>query len=139
MNMRTNIILVLATFLMLIGDALASEVVKCPTKNSDTKIFQIPSMFQTSVSIESTSDKSNPISLATYRSVGNGKCDRHIVAEYSVEGGNPNVDSLFFYKYNKKLNIITIVHWDINHRGIGTYGRLYQIYAYEKNANDQFE
>lgn len=29
-----------------------------------------------------------------------------------------------------KPNIFTIVHWDVNSRGIGTYGKYYRIYAY---------
>jgi hypothetical protein len=33
-------------------------------------------------------------------------------AKYTVEGGNPNVDSLFFYKIDSKLNIVTIIHLD---------------------------
>lgn len=42
----------------------------------------------------------------------------------------PNLDSLFFLNLKGKPNIFTIVHWDVNSRGIGTYGKYYQIYAY---------
>lgn len=137
--MRTYIVRVLAVFFLLSGNVLASEVVNCPTSESGAKIVKIPSMLQTSVAIEAANDKSSPVTLTTYRSIGNGKCDKHIFAKYSVEGGNPNVDSLFFYEIDNKLNILTIVHWDINIRGIGAYGKLYQVYAYEIGKNNQFQ
>jgi hypothetical protein len=60
-------------------------------------------------------------------------------AKYTVEGGNPNVDSLFFYKIDSELNIVTIIHLDINNRAIGAYGKLYQVYAYKIDKNNQFE
>jgi len=47
----------------------------------------------------------------------------------------PNVDSLFFMDLKGKSNIFTIVHWDVNSRGIGTYGKYYQVYAYTKDGS----
>jgi hypothetical protein len=52
------------------------------------------------------------------------------VAKYSREGGDPNVDSIFFMGINGRINVFTIVHWDVNSRGIGTFGKYYQVYAY---------
>ena len=28
------------------------------------------------------------------------------------------------------MNVFAIVHWDVNSRGAGTYGKYYQVYAY---------
>lgn len=135
--MRNNIVLLLAAFVLLAGNASANEVVNCPTSKSDRNVFKIPSTPQTSVAIESGNDGSHPIVLITYRSIGNGKCERYTLAKYGIEGSAPKIDSLFFYKINNKINVLTLVHWDINNRGIGTYGKLYQIYAYEIDENQQ--
>ncbi|WP_392562452.1 hypothetical protein RHO12_02935 [Orbus sturtevantii] len=65
------------------------------------------------------------------------QCDReikkYIIDRYSHNGGVPEIESLFFYKINEVPYVFTIVLWNINHRGIGTYGQYYQVYGYKKN------
>ncbi|MGF6853907.1 hypothetical protein [Paraburkholderia sp. CI3] len=34
-----------------------------------------------------------------------------------------------------RVNVFSIVAWDINNRGDGTYGRLHQVYAYNFDEN----
>jgi hypothetical protein len=80
------------------------------------------------VAIEKNGD-GHTINLSLYRPEGNG-CKKTIFEKYSIEGGDPNVDSIFFVNLNGTPNIFAIVHWDVNSRGIGTYGKYYQIYAY---------
>jgi len=62
-------------------------------------------------------------------------CGKSVVAKYMAEGGDPSVDSLFFVKLKGEINVFTIVHWDINSRGIGTFGKLYQVYAYRTDSS----
>ncbi|WP_392561734.1 hypothetical protein RHO12_11520 [Orbus sturtevantii] len=57
------------------------------------------------------------------------------IDNYEIEGGNPEIESVFFFPVLKNENIFVIVSWEINSRGVGTYGKLYQIYAYTK-SND---
>lgn len=80
------------------------------------------------VSVE-RNDADQTISLSIYRPNASG-CEKTTFANYSIEGGAPNVDSLFFMDLEGKTNLFTIVHWDVNSRGIGTYGKYYQVYAY---------
>lgn len=54
-----------------------------------------------------------------------------IIDKYEIAGSPPHIDSFFFYKIKEKTNAIVIVSWEINSRGIGTYGKLYQIFSYE--------
>jgi len=65
------------------------------------------------------------------------RCDKgvkkYIIDRYSHNGGIPEISSLFFHKINGISYIFTIVIWNINHRGIGTYGQYYQVYGYKKN------
>lgn len=49
---------------------------------------------------------------------------------YSIEGSAPEVAAVFPYSVEGKLNLFVIVAWQVQNRGVGTYGTLYQVYAY---------
>ncbi|RDK01849.1 hypothetical protein DLM46_15925 [Paraburkholderia lacunae] len=70
-----------------------------------------------------------------YNQADSELCNKSEFARYSIEGSAPTVESLFFYKLDGEINLFTIVSWSINNRGEGTYGTLYQVYAYRK-SND---
>ncbi|MCO7558069.1 hypothetical protein [Metapseudomonas otitidis] len=66
----------------------------------------------------------------------NEKCEKEaIIDKYDYAGGPPIIESLFFYKIEQKTNAIVIVSWNINSRGLGTYGKGYQVYAYENGKH----
>lgn len=65
-----------------------------------------------------------------------GKCEKEtIIDRYYIAGSPPSVETLFFHNIHNKKNAITIISWEINSRGIGTYGKLYQIFAYKKTKS----
>ncbi|CAM2170688.1 hypothetical protein BLAT2472_230004 [Burkholderia latens] len=47
----------------------------------------------------------------------------------------PTVESIFYMRLRGRINVFSIVAWDINNRGDGTYGQLYQVYAYHFDEN----
>ncbi|MNZ94391.1 hypothetical protein D3C78_1134970 [compost metagenome] len=59
-----------------------------------------------------------------------------IIDKYDVAGSPPHVESLFFYKIKENINAISIISWEINSRGIGTYGKLYQIFSYKNKDGE---
>lgn len=117
-----------------LANAGAAEAAVCPAASSTTGVFTAGKIYQDSVISIEKSDADQTISLSIYRSNSSG-CEKSTFAKYSIEGGAPSVDSLFFMSIKGKVNIVTIVHWDVSSRGIGTFGRYYQIYAYAKDEN----
>lgn len=61
-------------------------------------------------------------------------CRPQPVDHYSWEGGPPHVDTAFTYAWQGTPYLFVVVRWEINYRGIGTYGQLYQVYAYRKDG-----
>jgi hypothetical protein len=60
-----------------------------------------------------------------------------IIDNYEIEDGEPQVESVFFDKVLKDKTVFVIISWEINSRGVGTYGKLYQVYAYNKSNNKE--
>lgn len=112
--------------------ASAGESAACPAASPSTGVFSSGKIYQGSVISIEKNDADQTISLSIYRPNSSG-CEKEAFAKYSIEGGVPSVDSLFFMDLKGKVNIFTIVHLDVNSRGIGTYGKYYQIYAYIKD------
>jgi hypothetical protein len=113
--------------------ANAEEVVGCPVIAPSMSVFSSARIYSDStVTIEKNSRK-HKLYLSLYRRDGEN-CKKTIFATYSREGGDPIVDSLFFFKLKGSVNLFVIVHWDVNSRGIGTFGRIYQVYAYGKDS-----
>lgn len=109
--------------------ASAAEPAVCPAVSPSTGVYSAGRIYKNSVVSVERNDADQTISLSIYRPNASG-CEKTTFANYSIEGGAPNVDSLFFMDLEGKTNIFTIVHWDVNSRGIGTYGKYYQVYAY---------
>ncbi|WP_162878262.1 hypothetical protein [Trinickia diaoshuihuensis] len=112
--------------------ASGTETAACPIASPSTGVFSAGKIYQDAIISIERDDADQTISLSIYRPSSNG-CVKNTFAKYSIEGGAPNVDSLFFMDLKGKPNIFTIVHWDVNSRGIGTYGKYYQVYAYTKD------
>ncbi len=106
--------------------------VQCPNLNSKSAIFDASRLSDGSRIAIEKGDGGNPTILVFYHRTQTG-CSRSIFARYSIEGGNPFVESLFFDRIDGKPNVFVIVSWQINNRGEGTYGKLYQVYAYNTN------
>lgn len=83
-----------------------------------------------------TGDIEFPISLVMDVIKNDGIRDRVLVDKYDVAGTGPKVESLFFYPVNGVENVLVLISWELSSRGIGTYGTLYQVYAYEKSATN---
>lgn len=84
-----------------------------------------------------TGDAEFPISLVLDVMKVDGARIRTLVDKYDVAGSDPKVESLFFYPVHGRKNALVLVSWELSSRGIGTYGTLYQVYAYEKNSTNQ--
>jgi hypothetical protein len=85
------------------------------------------------VAFEPSNDPDNPIQAMLYRK--SKSCAGSKVDSYSVEGAPPVVEAVFSYPLDHKPHLFVIVSWAINNRGVGTYGKLYQVYAYGGSAN----
>ncbi|WP_156437143.1 hypothetical protein [Burkholderia sp. RF2-non_BP3] len=108
---------------------LAENVAHCSVGNIKKNVFDASVLAKNSwVSIENGTAE-YPIILDFYRPTKYG-CKKTEFARYSVEGGAPTVESIFFMPLHGRVNVFSIVAWDISSRGDGTYGRLYQVYAY---------
>lgn len=113
------------------GAKVASD---CPVVNIENNVFDASLLERNSrVSIENGTDD-YPIVLDFYRVTREG-CRKTEFARYPIEGGSPTVESIFFMPLHGRVNVFSIVAWDINNRGDGTYGRLYQVYAYFLDKN----
>lgn len=89
------------------------------------------------LSVLETGDAEFPMSLVLDVVKAGGIRFRSLVDKYDVAGSEPKVESLFFYPVHGKQNVLVLVSWSISSRGIGTYGTLYQVYAYEKSPTNE--
>ncbi|WP_233834735.1 hypothetical protein [Paraburkholderia sp. ZP32-5] len=109
--------------------ASAEERPVCPIAAPAASILSSEKIYKKST-IEIKKDNGEyPIILSLYRLTGS-ECKKTTFARYSKDGGNPNVDSIFFMRFDRVPNVFVIVHWEVNSRGVGTYGNYYQVYAY---------
>jgi hypothetical protein len=121
---------------MLCGNAIPSDAfVECPNFKDGENVFNSSISENSLIAIEQSQSINYPVVLATYQLASDGLCVRSKFAEYSVEGGSPVVESLFFYRLFGELNVFTIVSWSVNNRGARTYGKLYQVYAYNTGGD----
>ncbi|WP_089159687.1 hypothetical protein [Caballeronia sordidicola] len=128
-----RLMIVFSSFVMF-GGFVNAETAGCPDVQRSRNIFDATSIYKNSrVAIENADD-AHPVTLIMYRPI-DGECRREEFARYSIEGSAPTIDSLFFFKLHSQVNIFTIISWSINNRGAGTYGKMYQIYAYKTGAD----
>ncbi|MEM5447588.1 hypothetical protein [Paraburkholderia guartelaensis] len=111
------------------AQASREEVAACPVVAPSMGIFSGDTVYKNSIIAIEDDKERHQIDLSLYVPLGD-KCKKTSFAKYSLEGGDPNVDSLFFIALNGEANVFAIVHWDVNSRGAGTFGKYYQIYAY---------
>jgi hypothetical protein len=118
-----------------IEQAFGDEInVRCPQPDPQVEIFDASRLSVGSRIAIEKGGAEDPVILAIYRQTQAG-CSRSVFARYSIEGGEPFVESLFFDKIDGKTNVFAIISWQINHQGEGTYGKLYQVYAYNINSD----
>jgi hypothetical protein len=112
----------------------AEIIVDCPAVNVKNKVFDASALKEKStISIENGTAE-YPLALEFYQAVAGG-CKKIEFARYSIEGGTPVIESIFFMPLHGRINVFSIVSWGINNRGDGTYGKLYQVYAYNFDEN----
>ncbi|WP_131723242.1 MULTISPECIES: hypothetical protein [Burkholderia] len=112
----------------------AERVPNCPMENVGVNVFDASSLIKDSrVSVEGGTEDYSLV-LDFYRPVKGG-CEKTEFARYSVEGGVPIIKSIFFMPLDGRANLFSIVAWDVSNRGDGTYGKLYQVYAYSFDEN----
>ncbi|EMN5129290.1 hypothetical protein RVV79_002387 [Burkholderia contaminans] len=130
--MSKFLVVIAAVFGFAVSAYGAEQVVDCPIKNYKNNIFDSSVLERMSVISIGKGSEEYPIVLDFYRRTGGG-CKKNEFARYRVEGGLPAVESIFFLSLRGRVNVFAIVSWDINHRGDGSYGRLYQVRAYQFN------
>ncbi|MBP0634211.1 hypothetical protein [Cupriavidus sp. AcVe19-6a] len=121
--------------MLLVTSAYADteNTVACPGLSPNNEIFSAEKIYKKSIIAIEKGDDAYPINLVLYRP-DRENCKKTIVAKYPHNGSHPIVDAVFFEKTDGQINLFTIVHWEINHRGAGTFGNLYQVYAYKKGT-----
>ncbi|WP_155420165.1 hypothetical protein [Burkholderia cepacia] len=113
----------------------AERIAKCLVVNVRNNVFDASELIKNSrISIEN-GHLGYPLVLDFYRPIKDG-CEKTEFARYTIEGGIPIVESISFMLLDGHVNIFSIVAWDINNRGDGTYGKLYQVYAYNFDENE---
>lgn len=112
----------------------AEYVANCPVESAGNNVFDASVLGKNSrISIESGTAE-HPLVLDFYRPTKDG-CEKTEFARYPIEGGVPTIESIFFVDFNNHSNVFSIVSWNVNNRGEGTYGRFYQVYAYHFDEN----
>ncbi|WP_420991655.1 hypothetical protein ACKI2N_025845 [Cupriavidus sp. 30B13] len=126
-------------FLLIISiSAHAATVAKCPALSSDGGVFSSEEIYTGSIVAIEKGDENYPLKLVLYRPK-NGECEQKQFAKYPHEGADPIVDSLFFGVVEGHINLFVIVRWSINHRGVGTFGYFYRIYAYKPDQHNALQ
>ncbi len=116
----------------LLSTACAHAGTACPRADSSQTAYSVPGQADAVVVLEPASDPDNPLDLVLYD--GADTCRRTVVDKYPVEGSAPAIEAVFPYTVKGQPHLFVIVAWELNHRGIGTLGKLYQVYAYGKNG-----
>ncbi|WP_157633564.1 hypothetical protein [Burkholderia ubonensis] len=112
----------------------AGRAADCPVVDVKNNVFGASALAANSrISIDSGTAE-YPLVLDFYRPTKHG-CVKTEFARYSIEGGAPTVESIFYMSLRGRINVFSIVAWDINNRGDGAHGRLYQVYAYHFDEN----
>ncbi|RMP62381.1 hypothetical protein ALQ18_01179 [Pseudomonas marginalis pv. marginalis] len=116
------------------------ESVKADERYLQGRLIQGP--YKTAVvdggelSVLETGDEEFPVSLVLDVIGADGVKTRQLVDKYDVAGSSPKVESIFFYPVKGKINVLTLVSWELTSRGDGTYGTLYQVFGYYKKTNN---
>ncbi|NUA32191.1 hypothetical protein [Cupriavidus basilensis] len=132
MKFKHLVILQIALFISVVS--AKDSNVPCPVVSPDRGFFSANQIDKGAVVSVEVGDEDYPINLVIYKHEG-GWCNKTVIAKYSIEGAKPQVDSVFFAKMRGVVNLFVIVRWELRHSGLGTYGDLYQVYAYESDQD----
>lgn len=105
----------------------------CPKADAAHPVYAAGVYADGVVAFEPSSDPDYPVEVVLYRAT-NGTCSKSRVDSYSFEGAPPRVEAVFPYAVRGQPRLFVIVSWAVNHRGEGTYGTLYQVYAYGQDG-----
>jgi len=105
----------------------------CPKADAAHQVYASGVYADGVVAFEPSSNADYPIDVVLYRAV-NGTCKKSRIDAYSFEGAPPKVEAVFPYALRGQPRLFVIVSWEVNHRGEGTYGTLYQVYAYGQDG-----
>ena len=105
----------------------------CPEADATHQIYASGVYADGVVAFESSSDRDYPVDAVLYRAT-NGTCSKSRVDRYSFEGAPPKVEAVFPYAVRGQPRLFVIVSWAVDHRGAGTHGTLYQVYAYGQDG-----
>jgi len=105
----------------------------CPKADAAHQVYASGVYADGVVAFEPSSDADYPVDVVLYRAT-NGACSKSRIDRYSFEGAPPKVEAAFPYPLRGQPRLFVIVSWAVNHRGEGTYGTLYQVYAYGQDG-----
>lgn len=125
--------LALSILALMSAPSLASAHAACPRVDAAQRIFASAVHADGIVAFEKSTNPDQPLDLVLYR--GSDSCSRTVIDSYSVEGGDPVIESVFPHTLEGQPGLFVIVSWEINSRGIGTWGKLYQIHAYTDDGH----
>jgi len=126
-------ILLLSLLALSSTPALSSAHAACPRVDATQRVFASTVHPDEVVAFEKSAHPDQPLDLVLYR--GTESCNRTVIDSYSVESGDPVIESAFPHTLEGQPGLFVIVSWQINNRGIGTWGKLYQIYAYTDDGH----
>lgn len=105
---------------------------QCPPPDPSRGIYESGVYDDGVIVFRHTDDSNYPLNAVLYRR--GEECRGNVVAKYSFEGSPPTVEYVFEHTYRGHPVLFVIVSWEVNHRGLGVYGKLYQVYAYRKDG-----
>lgn len=85
------------------------------------------------VTFEPSSDPDHPVDVMLYRQAKS--CAGSRIDSYSFEGAPPVIEAVFAFPLSDEPHLFVIVSWAVNHRGLRTLGKLYQVHAYGKDES----
>lgn len=128
MSRRVLFATILASFFLVACNSVYSQ---CPKVDAGHGVYASEVYPDGVVAFRHSDDPDYPLNVFLYR---RGKaCEGIRFDKYSVEGSPPKINYVFSREYQGKQLLFVIVSWRINNRGAGVYGKLYQVYAYEKD------
>jgi hypothetical protein len=136
MSLVKNITITCTALLFVVTGNVWSETIAAPAE-----IVQGP--FETNIFpggkiwVEKINESHKSLALVLESTNSDGVIERRRVDAYDDSGTGPTVESIFFYPVKGKKSIVVLVSWGVNSHGIATYGKLYQVYAYEREGQDK--
>jgi hypothetical protein len=131
MSNRAWPLLILGAALVVVSTPVSAQA--CPEADASHQVYASGVYHDGVVAFEPSSNADYPIDVVLYRAT-NVTCQKSRIDAYSFEGAPPKVEAVFPYDLHGQPRLFVIVSWAVNHRGEGTYGTLYQVYAYGQDG-----